>query len=249
MSWRIVRWWLAGLTAYLIFLLATFPAAYPLAWWQKGIPDVQLSKISGSVWSGAAQEFILNGQSWGVLQWHVDWRALVTGHMGYRLRLLASDMDLQGRVAGSRDNLLLQGVHGHLPIGRLEGLLPLPASSVSGNLDVDLNRVLLVKMRPAQADGIVTFTDAVLSWPQSVILGSYQLKVSDLDKTGIRGIFIDTGGPLIVQGTLNLTPSGRYQVNGTLMSRDPDNATLANLLGYLPADNTGHHAFNLHGQW
>jgi len=249
MSWRIVRWWLAGLTAYLIFLLATFPAVYPLVWWQKRMPEVQLSNISGNVWSGAAQKFTLYGQPWGVLEWHVDWRMLFTGHMGYRLRLRASDMELQGRVAGSRDNLLLQDVRGHIPIIRLEALLPLPAGSVSGNLDVDLNRMLLVKMRPTLADGIVTFTDAALSWPQSVTLGSYQLKVSAQDKKGIHGSFMDTGGPLVVQGTLDLTPSGHYQINGTLMSRDPSNTTLTNLLGYLPADGAGHHPFNLNGQW
>jgi hypothetical protein len=249
MSWNRLRWWLAGLTVYLFFLVATFPAAYPLAWWQKRMPDVQLSKISGSVWSGVAQEFTLYGQPWGVLEWHVDWRALFTGHMGYRLRLRTSDMDIHARVAGSRENLLLQDVHGHLPIARLDGLLPLPAGSISGNLEVDLSRVLLVKMRPTLADGTASFTDTVLSWPQSVTLGSYQLKVSTQDKKGIQGSFIDTGGPLVVQGTLDLTPNGHYQVNGTLMSRDPSNTTLTTMLSYLPADGTGHHPFNLNGQW
>jgi general secretion pathway protein N len=249
MSWNRLRWWLAGLAGYLFFLLATFPAAYPLAWWQKRVPDVQLSKISGSVWSGTAQEFTVNGQPWGVLGWNLDWRTLFTGHLGFRLRLRNSDTDIQGRVAGSRDNLLLQDVHGHLPIARLDGLLPLPAGSLSGNLEVDLSRVLLVKMRPTLADGTASFTDTTLSWPQSVTLGSYQLKLSTQDKKGIHGIFIDTSGPLAVQGTLDLTPNGRYLVNGTLMSRDPSNATLANMLGYLPADGTGHHPFKLNGQW
>ena len=249
MSWYRLRWWLAGLAAYLFFLLATFPAAYPLAWWQKRMPDVQLSKISGSVWSGAARELTFQGQPWGALEWHVDWRALFTGHLGYRLRLRASDTDLQGRAAGNRDNLLLQDVRGHLPINRLEGFLPLPAGSLSGNLEVDLSRALLVKMRPVLADGTATFTDAALSWPQNVSLGSYQIKVSSQDKKGIHGIFIDTSGPLAVQGTVDLTPSGHYQVNGTLMSRDPNNATLTNMLGYLPVDGTGHHLFNFKGLW
>ncbi len=249
MSWQRLRWWLAGLAAYLFFLLATFPAAYPLAWWQNHMPDVQLSKITGSVWSGSAQELTLYGQLWGVLEWHLDWRTLFTGHLGYHLRLQASDMDIQGRVAGSRDNLLLQDVHGHIPVVRLQGLLPLPAGSISGNLNLDLSRVRLVKMRPALADGTATLTDAALSWPQSVTLGSYQLKVSAQDEKGIHGSFIDTGGPLIVQGTVDLSPSGRYQVNGTLMSRDPSNATLTHLLGYLPVDGAGHHPFNLNGQW
>ncbi|MGA9856145.1 MAG: type II secretion system protein N [Gammaproteobacteria bacterium] len=249
MRWHVGRWWLAGFLAYLIFLLATLPADYPLAWWQKRVPDARLSKISGSVWSGAAQEFTLNGQPWGELQWHVDWRALFTGHMGYRLQLRTTGMDIQGRVAGNRGDLLLQDVRGHIPITRLEALLPLPSGSVSGNLDVDLNRVLLIKMRPVLADGVVSLTDTTLSWPQSLTLGSYQLKLTSQAQKGISGSFIDTSGPLVVQGTLALAPDGRYWVSGTLTSRDPGDAALSNLLGYLPKDGAGHHPFKLDGHW
>ncbi|HVC37715.1 MAG TPA: type II secretion system protein N [Gammaproteobacteria bacterium] len=249
MSWRIGRWWLAGFIAYLFFLLATFPATYALAWLQKRMPEVQLANISGSIWSGAAQEFALHGQSWGVLQWHFDWRAPFAGHIGYRFQLDASDTALQGRVAGGRDKLLLQDVHGHIPIIRFEPWLPLPAGSVSGNLDMKLNRVLLIKLRPALADGVVNFTDVRLSRPQGVTLGNYQLKLSTQAQKGIHGSFTDTGGPLVLQGTLDLTPSGRYQVSGTMTSRDPANAALNNMLGYLPADGAGHHPFSFSGQW
>ncbi|HVA54443.1 MAG TPA: type II secretion system protein N [Gammaproteobacteria bacterium] len=249
MRWRVGCWWLAGLLAYLVFLLATLPAVYPLAWWQRRVHDVQLSKISGSVWSGAAQEFTLNGQPWGALQWHIDWRALFTGHMGYHLELRAPDIELQGRVAGTRDDFLLQDVRGHIPVRRLEALLPLPAGSVSGNLNMDLNRVLLIKMQPVLTDGVVNLTDASLSWPQNLTLGNYQLKLTSQNQKGISGSFMDTSGPLVVQGTLSLTPKGRYQVSGTLTSRDPNNAALTKLLGYLPGDEAGHHPFKLSGQW
>jgi Type II secretion system (T2SS), protein N len=249
MSWRIVRWWLAGGLAYLLFLLATLPASYPLAWWQKHMPDVQLVKISGTVWSGAAQEFNFHGQPWGTLRWHYDWQALLSGRFGYHLRLTSTDIQLQARIAGSRNDLLLQDIQGHIPIMRLEALLPLPSGSVSGNLNVDLKRVQLINMRPALADGVVNFTDASLSWPQPLTLGSYQLKLTSQNQKGISGNFMDTSGALAVQGTLSLTPLGHYQISGTLMNRDPSDAALAKLLGYLPASDAGHHPFKLSGQW
>ncbi len=249
MSWRIVRWWLAGLTVYVIFLLATFPATYALALLQKRLPDVQLANVSGNIWSGAAQEFALHGQSWGALQWHFDWRAPFVGRLGYRLQLQGSDMTLQGRVAGSLDKLLLEDVRGHLPISRLDPWLPLPAGSVTGRLDLHLNQVLLVKLQPERAAGIVNFTGVSLSWPQALTLGNYQLKLQTQAQNGIHGSFVDTGGPLALQGTVDLGSNGHYRISGTLTSRDPDNTALNTLLGDLPADGSGHHPFHFTGQW
>jgi len=249
MSWRIARWWLAGLTVYVIFLLATFPAAYALALLQKRLPDVQLANVSGSIWSGAAQEFALHGQSWGALQWHFDWRAPFGGRLGYRLQLRGSEIALQGRVAGNRNKLLLEDVRGHLPMSRLESWLPLPTGSVNGKLDLHLSQVLLVKLRPERADGTVNLTGVSLSWPQALTLGDYQLKLQTQAQNGIHGSFVDTGGPLVLQGTLDLGLNGHYQVSGTLTSRDPGNAALNTLLGGLPVDGSGHHPFHFTGQW
>ncbi len=249
MSWGIARWWLAGLTAYVIFLLATFPAAYALALLQKRLPDAQLANVSGSIWSGAAQEFALHGQSWGALQWHFDWRAPFVGRLGYRLQLRGPEIALQGQVAGNRNKLLLEDVRGHLPLSRLESWLPLPTGSVNGKLDLHLSQVLLVKLRPERADGSVNLTGVSLSWPQALTLGDYQLKLQTQAQNGIHGSFVDTGGPLVLQGTLDLGSNGHYQVSGTLTSRDPGNAALNTLLRGLPVDGSGHHPFHFTGQW
>jgi general secretion pathway protein N len=248
MNWRIGRWWLAGLLAYLIFLLATYPAIYAIGWLQHRLPGVQLGSVSGSIWSGTAQEFGLEGQSWGVLNWHFDWRAPFTGQLGYRLRLEDSETALQGRVVGRFDRLTLEDLQGHIPISRVEPWLPIPRGSVSGDLDLQLKRVVLIKMLPTSADGSVNLTGVSLSWPEELVLGDYQLKLQTQGQKGIQGSFTDTGGPLILQGVLTLTPDGHYQINGTLMSRDPANQALTGMLHYLPDDGAGHHPFNFTGR-
>ncbi|MGH8307926.1 MAG: type II secretion system protein N [Gammaproteobacteria bacterium] len=244
------RWWLAGVIVYLVFLLATFPAVYAVTWLQKRLPDVRLDQVSGSVWSGVAQDLILNGRSWGSLQWHFDWRAPFTGHLGYSLLLVGPDLRLQGRVMGRRaDKLLFQDLQGQIPISRLESWLPLPSGSISGTLNLNLTRVVLVNRQPAEADGVINGDGIRLGWPQPVTLGNYQLKLQTQKPSGIRGNLLDTAGSLILQGKLSLTPNGRYQVSGTLASRDPADAGLNNLLHYLPTDASGKHPFQFTGQW
>ena len=248
MNWRVWRWVLAGLGLYLVFLLATFPAGYAIAWLQKNVPEVHLEGVNGSVWAGSAQEVAWQDQFWGSLHWSFDWRALFAGHMGYRFHLEAPDVVLLARVAGNNRKLLLQDVAGHLPISRLAPWLPLPPGSVAGELNIRLDRVLLVKDRPEAAVGTLSVTSLNLSWPQSVTLGNYQLKLQT-EVDGIRGDLLDTSGPLMLQGSVQLAPDGHYQVSGTLASRDPGNSALNNLLHYLPSNADGKHPFDFSGTW
>jgi len=208
MSWRTLRWGLAGLTAYLVFLLATFPAVYAFTWWHKHLAGIELTGIRGSVWSGSAQELVYKGQSWGGLEWHFDWLAPFSGHLGYHLTVQSAQESLSSRVTGSRDSLLLQDIHGHAPVSLFGLWLPLPSGSLSGRLEVNLSRVLLVNLNPTEAEGVVKLSGVSLNWPESIALGDYQLKLTSKDKNGIQGNFMDTSGPLMLEGNLHLAPNG-----------------------------------------
>lgn len=249
MSWRALRWWLAGAAAYVVFLLATLPATYAAGWLQHQVPQLQLAGIRGSVWTGSAQEILISGDSWGQVQWQFDWPGLFAGHPGFGLTLRGSGMVIHGRVAGSSRHLLLRGIQGHLAIQRLEPWLPLPAGAASGELQLDLDRVTLVQDRPVAADGTITLTQAALHWPQPVALGSYQLRLDTRTDSGITGTLLDTSGPLALQGSLQLRPDGHYEISGTLASRDAADTSLNSLLGYLPTDAAGSHHFSFSGQW
>lgn len=248
MSWRVWRWLLGGLGLYLVFLLATFPAGYAIARLQKDMPAVHLAGVHGSVWAGSAQDAAWQGRSWGSFQWSFDWLALFAGHVGYRFHLEAPDIELQARVAGNSGKLLFEAVSGHLPISRLAPWLPLPTGSVAGELDIRLARVVLVNDHPTAAVGTLSVTGLNLSWPQSLTLGDYQLKLQT-QADGIRGNLLDTSGPLMLQGSVHLAPDGRYQVSGTLASRDSSNTALNNLLRYLPSNADGKHPFGFSGMW
>lgn len=249
MSWRIWRWWLAGVIAYLIFLLATLPAAYAVGWLQRRVPQLEITGVSGSVWSGNARDIVFSGQSWGRMHWSFDWTGLFTGHPGYRLALQDSDVSLRGRVAGGSQNLLLRDIHGHLNVQRLSSWLPLPQGAVSGNLELQLARVTVVDDRPTSATGVINLVSTRLAWPQPVTLGNYQLKLVTRPDSRIDGTLLDTSGPLMLRGNLTLRPDGHYDVAGTLASRDASDTALNNLLRLLPTGPSGSHRFGFSGQW
>lgn len=248
MSWRSGRWWLAGSVAYLVFLLATLPAGYVVGWLHKRVPDLELAGVHGSVWAGSAQDIAWQGQSWGLLRWRFDWATLFAGHLGFFLFLSAPDLAFQARVAGNRSRLLLEDVVGHLPVNQLVHWLPLPSGSVTGQINIRMQRMVLINARPSAAAGMIDLTSLSLSWPQSVALGDYELKLQT-QGDGIHGSLLDTSGPLMVQGSLRVTPDGGYDLTGVVAARDPANTALNNLLQYLPSSQGGKHAFNINGKW
>lgn len=249
MNWRIWRWWCAGICLYLICLLGTFPASYAVAWLQRRVPAVRLTGVSGSVWAGTAQEAAWQSQTWGFVRWRFDWSALFSGYfVGYHLHLHNPDITLQARVAANGGSLMLQDVTGNLPVSRLQPWLPLPPGSVNGQLNIKIQRMVLVNAQPTVATGTIKLISLSLTWPQPVTLGDYQLQLQT--KTdGIHGNLLDTSGPLMVQGSLHLAPDGNYQLNGVLASRAPTDTALNNLLRYLPTNTDGQHTFSFNGRW
>lgn len=248
MSWRVWRWWLAGIGLYLLFILVLFPADYAVSSLQARVPELRLMGTRGSVWSGSAQELDWQGRPLGALHWRFDWRELFAGRLAYQLELRAPDAVLQARVADSGRKWMLDDVTGHIALSRLQPWLPLPTGSVDGRLDIMMQRLVLVDARPTAASGVITLAGLSLTWPQALTLGNYQLKLQT-QADGIHGSLLDTTGPLMLQGSLLLAPDGRYQVNGTLVSRDAANTALNDLLRYLPGSPDGKHSFNFSGNW
>lgn len=248
MSWRSGRWWLAGIVAYLVFLLTTLPADNVIGWLHKRVPDLQVAEVHGSVWAGSARDVAWQGQSWGSLRWRFDWAALFAGHLGFFLFLNSPDLALQARIAGNRSRLLLEDVAGHLPVNQMVHWLPLPSGSIAGQINIRMQRMVLISARPSAADGVIDLTGLSLSWPQSVVLGDYELKLQTQGNV-IHGSLLDTSGPLLVQGSLRITPDGGYDLTGVVATRDPANTALNNLLQYLPGNQDGKHAFNINGKW
>ncbi|MGH8370087.1 MAG: type II secretion system protein N, partial [Gammaproteobacteria bacterium] len=73
--------------AYLIFLCATFPAAYTVHWLRSDLPGIQLDGVSGSIWSGQSQQLIFESVPLGTMSWQFDWRAPWSGNLGYHVHL------------------------------------------------------------------------------------------------------------------------------------------------------------------
>lgn len=227
---RILRWLVPGIIAYLVFLCATFPAAYTVRWLKADFPELQLSDVEGSVWSGHAATLTYQSEPLGAVSWQFDWRAPWSGMLGYRISLEDQDTHLTGRVAvGHGGRIAIRELTGRMPVKRLDHWLPLPPDSVDGMLQLNFQNLVVVNRQLHAAEGDIALEDADLNWPENAQLGSYDMQLKT-DKD-ITGVIKDTGGPLILQAQVQLQTNGHYSVTGTLGTRDP-NSSAAHLLSY-----------------
>lgn len=249
MKFGTLRGWLLGVAAYLIFLLATLPADYVAGWTSKYFPAIRLSGVSGSVFSGQAQQLRYAGRPLGAIEWHFDWLAPFTFTLGYRVRLHDDSRDLEGRVDTRFGAVYLRSLSGRLPVVALDPWSPLPTHSLEGNLNLALKQLSFKDDRLTGAAGEVDLSEAVLKWPTSYTLGSFRLLLTNAG-AGVRATADDVNSPLSLHADLSLSPTGAYKLTGTLAAHDPGDTATRNLLANLGhPDSTGRYPFSFSGQW
>lgn len=245
-----LRGWLLGLAAYFIFLLAALPAAYVTHWISSHVPGMELGGVSGSVFSGRAEELRIGSRNLGAVDWHFDWLAPFTATVGYRFHLHGDTQDLDGRLDKGFGSLHLRDLKGRVAVASVEPWLPLPSHSLSGSLLIDLKQLQLKAGHLQSANGDIELDDGVLSWPAAYTLGSFRLSLSPAAAGGVDGEITDVASPLKLATRLSLSPEGAYHLSGTLAARDPGDTATRNLLANLGRpDSTGQYPFDFKGQW
>lgn len=249
MKFGTLRGWLLGAVAYLIFLLATLPADYVVGRALKRFPAVQLSGVSGSVFSGQAQQLRYAGRPLGAVEWHFDWLAPLTLTLGYHVRLHDDSSELAGRVDSRFGAVYLRSLSGQLPVAELDPWSPLPAHSLEGKLSLQVAQLSFRGGRLVGASGEVDLSEAALKWPTNYTLGSFRLLLTDAGD-GVHASADDINSPLSLHAELTLNPTGAYKLTGILAAHDPGDAATRNFLANLGhPDSTGRYPFSFNGQW
>jgi general secretion pathway protein N len=250
MNRRALKWWLLGAVAYLVFLVATFPAQYLADHLTKKMPQLELAGVTGSVFSGSAAQLRYQGMDLGALDWNFDWLAPFTFNVGYRIHVHAEDRDLSGRVDLGFGGIRLKGLEGRVPVASMDRWSPLPPNSVTGSLGLHALQLSFKNGRIVSADGEVDLDDSVLKWPTAATLGSFRMDLSPASGGGIQAAIVDAGSPIRLNASLSLSDQGAYHLKGTLAAKDAgDQATRSLLSGLGQPDSTGQYPFDLSGQW
>lgn len=229
-----------GVVAYAYFMLTNFPAAttyqYFIAPLDKA-KKVKLQGLSGTLWSGQAAQASIANLNFGKLNWDLRLFPLFTGKLGLDLLTEGNDSRIEGRVKAGFDQILyLDKLQGKLPARMLMPLFYGFPIAISGQITADIKHAEIKQGKRIDVEGKMVWYSAALTAPQAVELGDLFVAMRP-DKNGTKLLLSDQGGPLTLDGTIQLKHNGQYKLNIYLGTRDKNQSALGNGLKMLGRTN------------
>ncbi len=237
-----------GIGAFLLLALFTLPAKAVLSFFQP--PGVTLGGVSGTLWNGRAQAVRSGALHVGSVEWKLDILRLFTGKLGADVKITRTDGFAQGSIAAAPGGrITLRGFNASLPVSAL------PPNVVrggwTGTLNLKLGQLTLENSWPVAATGTVEVTDLVGPANRPAALGNYKV-VFPAEGAGtadaLTGALTDTGGPLAVNGTVQLNKNQSYLVSGLIATRPGAPSDMTRTLEILgEPDTEGRRQFAIEG--
>lgn len=237
------------LIAFLLFLSLRTPATLATDLLARHMPAFSVQAAAGLATDGSAQGLRWRGVPIERLAWRWRPRALASGWLEFKLDVDDPDAKLVGNVAiDPQRRLRLRNTTGRLPLRALSALAGQPRPPLQGIVEFDLRELRLnAAGRPQAADGRVALLGARATLGSPVHLGDFVVQLTT-EPTGIQGMIQDAGGPLALDGVLNLAPDGGYRFNGRAAIREAGDPSLRQAMGLLgPADSDGYWTLSFSG--
>jgi len=229
-----------GAVAYLLVLVATFPAARLVPLLERQVAGLSLRSVTGSVFSGQSGQLVYQGLDFGRITWQSRPAVLLLGRLEFHVELTDPAntghaniaITPWGNVYGRDIQLILS------PDRLVNHYSPLPVKT-SGAMQLQIDTLRMTGGFPEDLAGMVSWEDGVILDPVEIILGDVGMTLNVQDDL-LVGRLVD-GGRLEAAGEIQLFADGRYNVNLRIM---PDNEmsdeTLATLetVGQVQSDSS-----------
>jgi general secretion pathway protein N len=235
---------LVALLAFAGILLARAPARWIGSFLP---PQVQCSRLAGTIWNGSCGGLVAGGVPVGQLRWKLHPLRLFSGKLGTDFDLTRADGFVRGELLMSFDgrDVAARNLRASLPLDRsLAAQIP-PSLAGKANAQLALLRV---------EGGVITAIQGRVEAHDLENRGSRPYQLGDYAVTFPGGEGEPTGvlesldGPLDVKGTLRLTREPGYAVDGTVKAGPQTDPGLAKQLEYLGSpDAQGRRPFSLAG--
>ena len=234
-KWRAAGLILIGLGAFLAFLVAWAPADRLYALAEPRLPeDVALYGVQGTLWEGRATAVDAAGLRLDGLVWALHPADLLAGRVSLDLTVDDRHLELEATVERGLDGTLRVAVaRGRAAIPPLQGQTRWRHPRAEGEVFIRSLEAILADGGLQQADGRITWRDAAVTVAQRAELGDLELTLKTPEGGGTEGEVVDLGeGPLEADGTVSLSPAGRWQVDAVVEATEPE-SVLGRSLGMM----------------
>lgn len=222
---------LAGVLGYLVFLLATFPAAHAYRWSGAQSAGLGLHSIAGTVWSGTAGGAVIDKFELPPITWRWRLTGMFRGRLEYRLQVVAQQSEGHGILGLGWDGGW-QARDVALPARLLQPYLGALVPPLGGRLTLNVEGDRIATQSLPAVQGDLVWRGAAVRMGEMVSLGDVRMDIETTEQ-GIRGVLSNDAGPLRLEGTLLLRSGGAYEFSGGLSKNGPLSAGLEKLVDTL----------------
>jgi general secretion pathway protein N len=218
----------AGVAAFLVFLVAMVPAKQLAG---RMPPGLAMTGVGGTIWSGRAADFAVNGKSLGGLGWFCRPWTLLMLEWSCHVTLHPAGGEILADLSGG-----------------FEGIATPPGWT--GTLELDVERLRIVNQRPEEATGTLFVRALKAPGARGELLGDFQLVVGEgaVGTDTLTGRLTDLGGPLRVRGAIELKRDGSYLMSGEAAPGPGAGPAIFDTLAFLgPPDDLGRRPFTIEG--
>ncbi len=239
--------------AVLLVFLGILVLYLPASWFSSALPaTAKCSELGGSIWHGECLGLEVQGNRLGDATWNFASGKAFTGRVN-------GDVDVRGNALQARADLDI-GLKGTGELRNISARFSLDPAFIAkfprdqrGNVTADFKRVVLSD-GPAIASlqGTLELHDFRQVGKNPLELGSYQLTFDGAPATNgnVVGKLRDLGGPFMVSGTVTLSASSTYLVEGFITGRTADAEKLVRYITLgAPPDASGRSAFSFEGSF
>lgn len=233
-----------GVVVCVLGLLITLPARVVHDWVSP--EQLKLAGIDGSLWSGSADEAMIQGVYLRKLKWDFQPLSLLVGKAAYTVRAEPAGGFVDANVAvGLGGEIRIDGLNAAIPLSTLQNVLRL--DGVDGEITLRLDEMQLSDGWPTQASGQAGVSNLVMRALSPAPLGNYKAEFQTTDD-GVLGSVEDLSGMLKVAATLQLNPDRSYALTGQVGPTATASSAVVEQLGYLGTpDARGLREFRLEG--
>ncbi len=247
---RWLSYGLLGVLAFAGFLVLQAPAMLATDLVARRLPDFSARAAAGLATDGSAQGLRWRGVYVERAAWSWRPRALASGWLEFKLDVDDPGVKLTGNVAVNLERRVrFRDLNGRLPLATLIALAGHAQLPGQGSVEFSLRELRLnAAGQPQAAEGTIALSNARAMLGQPLHFGDFVAQLRPAEPNGIQGAIQDNGGPLALDGMLNLAPDGGYQFSGRAAVRDAGDQALRqamNLLG--PADDDGYWTLSFSG--
>lgn len=254
---RYTRYGIFAVVVYLFFLVSNLPASIAVSFISDNPQlkrQLQISAVSGSIWSGSAASVQVAGLNLGRVKWDLNLLPLLLGEVNAYINF-NNAAGSAGLISGSGTVAVSLG--GEISLTKfsaafsIDALAPLmygmPAR-FGGDVRLHIYEMTLLQGKRINIKSRTVISNASLVSPQKINYGDVLVQ-SSAQALGSHFILTDQGGPLILDGKIKLKGNGIYALNFGLGARDSASSDLANGLRFLgQRDSTGKYHYKMNAK-